>query len=71
MVFKSATPPCDEQGRFEEFLAALVLIDAADVHREAIVDAVFLPEASRLRAGRDFRTDADDNRGHLQICRSA
>ena len=53
----------------EQLLAALVLVDAADVDGERAADVVLLPEARRLRVLRHLRSDADDDRRHVAGCR--
>ena len=55
--------------KLEQLLAALVLVDAADVDRKSSVDAVLLPEPIRLRVVRHLRPDADDDPGHVVIAR--
>jgi len=48
----------------EQLVAALVLIDAADVDRERSADVVFLAEAGALRIVGHLRSDADDDSGN-------
>ncbi len=53
----------------EQLLAALVLVDAADVDGERTADVELLPETRRLRIGRHFRADADDHATARPDCR--
>ena len=52
---------------FEQFVAAFVLIDAADVNGKRTADVVLLPKPVRLRIVWHVRADADDNAGNLVI----
>ena len=56
---------------FEQLGAALVLVDAADVDREAIAHVELLPEAPGVRALGNLRADADHHAGHRLVVRHA
>ena len=51
----------------EQLDAALVLVDAPDVDREAIAQVELLPEAAAVRAFGDLRADADDHAWHRLV----
>ena len=55
----------------EQLDAALVLVDAADVDREAIAHVELLAEAPAVRSFRNLRADADDHAGHRLVVRHA
>ena len=51
----------------EQLVAALVLVDAADIHGKRAANLVLLAEPRRLRVVRHVRSDADDDAGDLLV----
>src|SRR6478609_8124569 len=58
---------CVAKKEIEELLAALVLVDAADIDGKRPSQVVLPAKSFRIRSRRDVRTDADDHTRNLFV----